>query len=135
MAQDMIDLIKDAGQGCCMFCCNITQSYRQLPLDPADWPLVCLKAGDSYYADVRLPFGLCWAMACCQDITSLIVKDLAGKGLHLPNYINDFGCVEGSHIQAAKHFNALQATFKRLGIQEAIHKVLPPAQNMIWVLN
>ena len=75
MAQDMIDLIKEVGQGCFMFSCDISWAYMQLPLDPADWTLVCLKAGDSYYADVSQPFGLPWATASRQDITSLIVKD------------------------------------------------------------
>ena len=41
-----------------MFSYDIFRAYKQLPLDPADWPLVYLKVSDSYYVDMSLPFGL-----------------------------------------------------------------------------
>ena len=39
-------------------------------LDPADWPLMCITAGDRYYMDVSLPFSLRWAATCFQDVTA-----------------------------------------------------------------
>ena len=89
-ANDMADLIRKAGRGSYMFCCDIARAYRQLPLDPADWPLVCLKAQGKYFVDVSLPFGLCWAAACCQDVTTLITRALKEEGIKVLAYINDF---------------------------------------------
>ena len=108
-----------------MTSCGLTDNYHLIQLTGL---LVCLKAGDSYHTDVTLPFSLHWDMACCQDVTSLIIKDLVGKGLHLLNYIDDFGSVAGFHTQAA-----LNATFKMLGIQEAVHKASPLAEKMMWL--
>ena len=62
---------------------KIAISYQQLALDLRDWPLVCIKVEGCYFTDISLPFGLRWAAAACQDVTSLIVRDLASKGLHL----------------------------------------------------
>ena len=41
-----------------MFSTDVSQAYRQLPLDPGDWPLVCFIFEGSFYMDLSLPFGL-----------------------------------------------------------------------------
>ena len=43
MAPELISLIKMTGKGCYLYSCDISRAYRKLPLDPCDWPLVCLK--------------------------------------------------------------------------------------------
>ena len=42
--------------------------------------------------DLRLPFGLHWIEACCQDVISLI-RDLDKQGLNILSYIDDFRSV------------------------------------------
>ena len=44
-----------------------------------------------------------------------------------------FRGVACSHSQVTEHFNSLQAIFKRLGLQEAVHKALHLAQTNIWL--
>ena len=69
----LICLIKQVGNNCFRYSCNVSCAYKKLPLDPVDWPLVCLKVQGYYYINISLPFGLRWAAACCQDMTSLII--------------------------------------------------------------
>ena len=57
--QDMVDLITVAGLGCFLYSHEITRAYHQLPLNPADWPLVCFVVEGQFYANISLPFGLC----------------------------------------------------------------------------
>ena len=58
-SQDMANLIKEAHSGSYLYCSDIARAYHQLPLDPADWPLVCFIIDDRYYADISLFLGLC----------------------------------------------------------------------------
>ena len=38
---DLASLIREEGRGAWLFSCDVSRAYRQFPLDPADWPLVC----------------------------------------------------------------------------------------------
>ena len=100
-------------------------AYRQLSLDPGDWPLVCFRFQGSYYMDISLQFGLCWVAAHFQDITSIITRELNRKGLAILSYIDDFGGIAMDQATAATHFNNLSNILARLGLQEAAHKASP----------
>ena len=71
-AHNMAYLIKHAGKGFFRYSCEIANAYSQLLLDPAGWPLVCFMVEERYYADIRHPFGLQWAVASCEDVTGLV---------------------------------------------------------------
>ena len=43
-ANDLISLITEAGKGCFLYSCGMSRAYKQFPLDPCDWPDVCLQA-------------------------------------------------------------------------------------------
>ena len=112
-----------------MFCCDIARAYRQLPLDPADWPLVCRKTQGRYCIDISLLFGLCWATACCQGITRLIIRVLKEEDINVMAYIDDIVTQDKDTVQ--RQFNHLRDTLQQLGLQEALHKVTPPYMNMV----
>ena len=42
-AADMYDVIWQAGRGCFLYATDVARAYRQLPLDPGDWPLICFQ--------------------------------------------------------------------------------------------
>ena len=107
----------------------MSHAYKQLPLDPADWYL--LFSGVCVFRYVTLPFGNSWAAASCQDTTPLVTNHLNNRGLHILNYIDDFGGVVLSKVKAETHFNLLQTTLQQLGLVEAKNKASPPA--MIWL--
>ena len=96
--QDMARCIRQTGKGAFLYCCDVPYVYCQLPLDPADWPLVCFAVDRRYYTDVSLPFSLCWAAASCQDVTDLMARHIGKQGIQVLNYIDDFGWV-GGHLQ------------------------------------
>ena len=50
--------IRQAGKGCYMYATDVARAYRHLPLDAADWPLICFLFEGRYYIDISLPFGL-----------------------------------------------------------------------------
>ena len=88
MATNIADLIWQAGKDTYLFCCDITRAYCQLPLDPGDWPLICLKAHSRYVINVNLSLHSACG-SCCQDITTLIVRALKEEGTNTMAYIDD----------------------------------------------
>ena len=90
MDADLVSLIKDAGKGCYIYLCDKSRTYKQLPLDPCDWCLVCLKVQGHYFLDISLTFRLRWEASCCQDNTSLKSRAFRDQVGTVLNYINDF---------------------------------------------
>ena len=96
------------------------------PHDPGDWPLVCFNFQGAYYTDISLSVGLRWVAAHCQDVTSLITRELTRKGAAVLSYIGDFGGVATDQTTAAFHFNNFRTFLAKLGLQEVTHKAPPP---------
>ena len=84
--------------------------------------------------DLSLPFGLRWAASHCQDVTSLVPRDLTRKGLSILNYIDNFwGGLNSDLTTATDHFTKLQGLLAHLGLREASHKATAPATSMVWL--
>ena len=91
MVEDLCSLIRKASRGCSLYSVDVARAYHQLPLDPTDWPLVCFSFNGSFFMNISLPFGLRWAASHCQDMTSLITRELTRQGSTVLNYIDDWG--------------------------------------------
>ena len=88
-----------------MFSTDVDLAYRHLPIDPRDLPLVCFTFEGSFYVELSLPFGIMWSTSHCQDVTSLVARDLTRQGLSILNYIDNFGEVSSELTTAADHFS------------------------------
>ena len=123
----------DLGKGAYMFKTDLARGYRQLRVDPTDWPLLGFKHRDRVYMDLCPPFGL-RTSALFMQRTSEAITYIHGKaGYYTRPYLDDFGGAESSEGRATSALESLQAIMKELGIQEAVHKVCPPAQTMVWL--
>ena len=111
-ARDMMDIIRKVGHSCFLYFCDLSQAYRQLPLDLADWLLVCIKVQKQFLINISLPFDLRWAADCCQDVPSLIDRNLINQGLQVFKYIYDFGGVASTKWQTEHHFEHICTTLK-----------------------
>ena len=74
--EDLCGLTCKAGKDCYMYSMDVARAYHQLPLDPADWPLVCFHFKGSFFVDISFPFALRWAVSHCQDVMSLVTREL-----------------------------------------------------------
>ena len=115
-AQDLCDVICTAGKGYYLYSLDVPRAYRQLPLDHGDWPLVCYNFQGAYYTDISLPFGLRWAAAHYQDVTSVITRELNRKGAAVLSYIDDFRVVATGQATATTHFNTLRTLLAMLDL-------------------
>ena len=125
--------ILDLGKGCYLYKTDLSRGYRQLRIDPIDWPLLGFTYDDKYYMDICPPFGLRSAAMMMQR-TSKAVSFIQGKlGYIVYPYIDDFGGGEIDKIKAEAALSSLQNTLVDLGLDEAKHKVCEPTQKMIWL--
>ena len=129
----MEERLLSLGQGAYMYKTDLARGYRQLRVDPVDWPLLGLQHQGKIYLDVCPPFGLKSSAMCMQRTTEAISYIHAKKGYSSRPYLDDFGGAEASEGEANNALQTLQGVMRDLGIQEALHKVCQPAQSMIWL--
>jgi hypothetical protein len=132
-SEKYMQLIRGAGKGCYLYSADISRAFRQMPQDPASWPLTCIKTEQGFFVDVSLPFGLRWAAMACQRATNVVSHIMQKNGHKVLNYIDDFGGVASNEQQAQVAFSKLQSTLMELGLQEAKHKASAPTQRLQWL--
>ena len=70
---------------------DLSCGYRQLRLDPLDWPLMSISHNGQYYMDMCPPFGLRTAALMMQRTTTA-ASYIHGLFEYLSHpYIDDFG--------------------------------------------
>ena len=131
--QFMEDRVLELGQGAYMYKTDLARGYRQLRVDPTDWPLLGFQHGGKFYLDLCPPFGL-KTSALFMQRTSEAISYIHGRRGYLSRpYLDDFGGAEASVIRADAALDELQAIMGELGVVEAAKKVCRPAQCMIWL--
>ena len=77
------------GKACCMFKIDLSRYFRQIPLDPADYPLIGYIIEGHIYFDKVLPMGMRSAPYIAQRITNAIAYIHRRLGYFLLNYVDD----------------------------------------------
>ena len=129
MCQRLLQL----GPGAYMYKTDLARGYRQLRVDPNDWPLLGFTHRGQTFLDICPPFGLRSAAMCMQRTSEAVCFVHAKKGFHSRPYLDDFGGAERDRPTAGKALTTLQGIMGELGLCEAQHKVCLPAQVMPWL--
>ena len=129
----MADRLLHLGPGAWMYKTDLSRGYRQLRVDPVDWPLLGLRHRGNIYLDICPPFGLRTSALFMQRTTQAISFMHQRKGFLSRPYLDDFGGAEPSEPTANAALDALQGLFGDLGMVEAAHKVCHPSQRMVWL--
>ena len=132
----LVEFINIKGRGCHVFKKDPRRAYRQIPIDPKDYPLLGTYIDGSLYFHTALPFGLRSATMICQRTIKSVVYILNSEGISVDVYIDDFygtECMDSSE----QVFQRLNSLFNELGIMAATEKDSPPCHEMlclgIWV--
>ena len=126
---DIAERIVQLGPGC-LFKRDLKRAYRQLPVDPYDYPLLGYLWGDQLFFDVRLPMGLRSAAMACQRVTNSVCFMLSQAGCFALSYLDDFMGISTPH-DADRQFELSGSLLQALGLQESSQKVCPPSTQMI----
>ena len=131
--QFMEDRLLELGQGAFMYKTDLARGYRQLRVDPTDWPLLGFQHEGKFYLDMCPPFGLKTSALFMQRTTEAISRIHMGRGFMSKPYLDDFGGAEGTRERADAALNTLQGIMAELVVVEAAKKVCRPSQTMIWL--
>ncbi len=81
---------------------DLSRAFHQIPVDPADVPMLGIFWKDHYYFNTALPMGLTSSTHICQRLTSAVTWKLAQQWHWVMNYIDDFaGCDVPDAAEAA----------------------------------
>ena len=125
----IIRMIAQLGRGALIAKVDLKHAFRQCPVHPDDWPLLCYKWEDQYYVDVRLPFGLRSSPALFNKLAEGLCCLLRTKGIsHLEHYLDDFVTAgpPDSPICLA-HQQLILRTFDQVGVLASPDKTLGPS--------
>ena len=130
---DMERAVVRAGRGSFLYKTDLSRGYRQLRVDPLDWPLLSFRHGSMCFMDICPPFGLRSSAMAMQRVSQAIVHLHGRRGFLSCAYIDDFGGVEGNKPRATEALGTLQGIMDNLGVVQAAAKICPPSQVMIWL--
>ena len=121
------------GRGAYMYKTDLARGYRQLRVDPHDWPLLGFSHREAIYLDICPPFGLKTSSMFMQRTSEAICYLHGRRGYYTRAYLDDFGGAELEEEKANRALDALQSIMAELGVVEAAHKVCRPARVMVWL--
>lgn len=130
-----VQAVRQLGAGCFLSKIDVDSAYRNIPVRPADWPLLGMQWDGKYYFDTVVQFGLASATAIFEWYSSA-AQHIAQRSLaidHLLHYVDDFMlCMHD--LTAAKHkLQQLLALFKELGIPISIKKLEGPVTRIVFL--
>ena len=115
------------GPGAFLFKIDLSRFFRQIPLDPGDYSLMCFTWGGKIWFDRVSPMGLRSAPQFAQRISDALKYIHNMHGYFLFNYIDDFlGAEPESRIRCS--FDAFIQLLDRLGVERSEDKTIPPTQ-------
>ena len=131
---DLAEIIAKKGQYCYLYKVDLSRAYRQLPIDPYDWPLLGILWEEKFNVDLEIPFGLRHGAMACQRVTKVVYYVLKNKHqADASPYIDDFGGIAGQlKIEANNQYIALKTILLDLGLTVAWEKCVPPTQILTW---
>ena len=129
----LVARLLELGEGAFMYKTDLARGYRQLRVDPGDWPLLGFRHNGDYYMDICPPFGLKTSALCMQRTSEAITYIHGREGFYSRPYLDDFGGAEKTAALAGRALHTLQRVMRELGVVEAEHKICEPAQVMIWL--
>ena len=130
---DMERAVVRAGRGAFLYKTDLSRGYRQLRVDPLDWPFLSFQHRSNFYMDICPPFGLRSSAMAMQRVSQAIIHLHERRGFYSKAYIDDFGGVEPVEDEAMAALSTLQAIMDELGVRQAESKICLPSQVMIWL--
>ena len=119
----LIEFIREKGFCCHIFKTDLRRAFRQIPVDPADIPLLGFQVNDLLYFHVVLPFRLRSAVLICQRTTKAVVFILTKDNALVDVYIDDF--FGAATVEEAPFvYNRLLFLLRELGLEISPEKCL-----------
>jgi hypothetical protein len=111
---------------------DLKRAFRQIPVDPRDYPMLGIAWDQQLYFDTSIPFGVRTGSYCCQRMTNAITYMMKRRNHDIINYVDDLaGC--GEPDEAWSGFHHMQDLIARLGLTAAEDKTCEPSDYMVFL--
>ena len=139
--EDFKRFVLKCGPGCYIWKRDLSRYYLQLPVDPTEYPLLCIIWRSLLFFFCSLMFGLRHAGLQGQKVTSAVTWIHQNLGLETDsqekynslNYSDDIGGCEKSYERSMESFNTLGELLTDLGLKESTSKAHPPTTSMPYL--
>ena len=86
----LVETINAIGHNALLYKIDLERAFRNLRIDPFDYPVLGLKWQDSIFVDLGVPFGFATGAASFQSCTDLVTWKLRQNKICIMNYLDDF---------------------------------------------
>ena len=86
----LMEKINAIGPDALLYKIDLERAFRNLRIDPFDYPVLGLKWKNSIFVDLGVPFGFATGAASCQSCTDLVTWKLGQNKIWIMNYLDDF---------------------------------------------
>ena len=121
-----VDRLRELGRGCHMMKVDLSRAFRQLKVDPGDYPLLCLQWDDNYFIDTAYAFGHKTGSMGCSRLSDLIRHVHSKQGFYLMSYVDDLLLAE-LPSKSMHSYTTLLKLLENLNIPVSQAKLCPPS--------
>ena len=133
--EDALQMVVACGRGALLVKVDVRKAYRNVPIHPADRPLLGMMWEDHLYIDTALPFGLRSApkiFTALADAAEWIVRQEGVEGVI--HYLDDFLIVGPPQSTKCKHdVDKLLEIFEDIGLPVAPKKLEGPSTSLTFL--
>ena len=126
---NLVERISILGPSARLYKVDLQRAYRNLRVDPRDYPLLGLKWRDATYYDVAIPFGLKQGALGCQFSTDTVTYLMASQRHWVMSYLDDV-IGASSPDRANDAFLTLVQLLQNLGLPLNKSKVVAPVSKL-----
>ena len=130
---DFAQILAVYGRGSFMWTLDLRRAFRQLRIDPLDWPLICIAWQGNYYVDVSVAFGVRHGAAFTQRVSQAVCDILEQENIITLPYIDDYIGSQPSQALAVASYERSLQLFAELGLDLHPAKCVPPTRVITWI--
>ena len=129
-----VDMVRKLGVSAFMGKIDIKHAFRLCPVRLVDWPLLCFFWNNSYYVDLRLPFGSRSSPGIFNSFADALCWILTTQGITwLLHYLDDFLLAAPSAEIASEWMHVFYQVCTDIGVPIAEEKTIGPATNITFL--
>jgi hypothetical protein len=130
---DIAQIIAFYGHHTYLWSLDLQRAFRQLRIDPLDWPMIGISWDQQFYVDVAVAFGLRHGSAFCQRVSQAVCDILNCENITAVPYIDDTIGAQPTLALAQAGYSRAVKLFAELGLTLNTNKCTPPSTTITWV--
>lgn len=130
---DLTSKLIQLGGGAWMWKADLSRAYRQLRVDPLDFPLLGLQVDEQYYLDLCPSFRCRSSSTACQRTSNALSYTMGKAGCAILAYLDDYASCAPSKDIAMQQYDLFTTTAQELALKLAKEKCHPPTTSMEWL--